>query len=272
MKQTEHHLKIYDWVASSIANKRPDTSCPLQTVRRVHPISYVDGRGAVHFEGSSDSAGQFYDTIILCTGYHYVCNFLDSQLQSSSSATLYKMIFPTHTTDGTLSFVGIPYRSEIQSQWVASILLGRLSLPTTEEMNTYVNTALKDERIQSSEHIGAAHAHKYTSQPDYVRDIIAELDKDTSRQYQYTFLEMCLSRYQRKVGDPTFAELYPNADQTSFADTVSKGRPQMAVKKPLTPCETDKHADDHIRCSHESKQEHKSPTRDTNSLSPVKFY
>ncbi|OMP02234.1 Flavin monooxygenase FMO [Corchorus capsularis] len=83
------------------------------------------------------------DIIMHCTGYKYHYPFLDTKgfvtVDDNRLGPLYKHIFPPALAPW-LSFIGIPWKIvpfplfELQSKWVASILSGRVTLPSKEEM------------------------------------------------------------------------------------------------------------------------------------------
>ncbi|XP_052210269.1 flavin-containing monooxygenase FMO GS-OX-like 3 isoform X1 [Diospyros lotus] len=83
------------------------------------------------------------DVILHCTGYKYDFPFLDTNgivtVDDNCVGPLYKHIFPPLLAPW-LSFVGLPWKVipfplfEFQSKWIAAILSGRVTLPTTDEM------------------------------------------------------------------------------------------------------------------------------------------
>ncbi|VVA91068.1 unnamed protein product [Arabis nemorensis] len=83
------------------------------------------------------------DTIVHCTGYKYSFPFLDTNgyvnIDDNCVGPLYKHVFPPALAPG-LSFIGLPwivlqfFMFEIQSKWVASVLSGRVTLPTQDKM------------------------------------------------------------------------------------------------------------------------------------------
>ncbi|MCL7042506.1 hypothetical protein MKW94_002605 [Papaver nudicaule] len=83
------------------------------------------------------------DVIVHCTGYKYNFPFLDISntvtVDDNRVGPLYKHIFPPKLAPG-LSFIGIPLMAlpiptfELQSNWVAGVLSGRISLPSEDEM------------------------------------------------------------------------------------------------------------------------------------------
>ncbi|XVE65040.1 hypothetical protein DITRI_Ditri07aG0150100 [Diplodiscus trichospermus] len=83
------------------------------------------------------------DVILHCTGYKYHFPFLDTNgivtVDDNRVGPLYKHIFPPALAP-CLAFVGIPWKVatfplfEFQSKWVASVLSGRIALPSQKEM------------------------------------------------------------------------------------------------------------------------------------------
>ncbi|XP_076957047.1 flavin-containing monooxygenase FMO GS-OX-like 4 [Bidens hawaiensis] len=83
------------------------------------------------------------DIILHCTGYKYHFPFLDTQgivtVDDNRVGPLYKHVFPPSLAPW-LSFVGLPWKIapfpqfELQCEWIAGILSGRISLPSQDEM------------------------------------------------------------------------------------------------------------------------------------------
>ncbi|CAD6227073.1 unnamed protein product [Miscanthus lutarioriparius] len=83
------------------------------------------------------------DSIISCTGYDYSFPFLDTgglvTVDDNRVGPLFEHTFPPALAP-SLSFVGIPKRVvvprfyETQARWVAQVLSGRRTLPSSEEM------------------------------------------------------------------------------------------------------------------------------------------
>ncbi|CAA7029072.1 unnamed protein product [Microthlaspi erraticum] len=88
------------------------------------------------------------DTIVHCTGYKYHFPFLNTNdyitVDDNCVGPLYKHVFPPALAPG-LSFIGLAWMSlhfflvELQSKWVASVLSGRVTLPSQDEMMEDVN-------------------------------------------------------------------------------------------------------------------------------------
>ncbi|GJN30008.1 hypothetical protein PR202_gb18281 [Eleusine coracana subsp. coracana] len=97
------------------------------------------------------------DVIMHCTGYKYRFPFLLSDNDDSAVVTvddnrvhpLYKHVFPPRLAP-TLSFIGLPFKVipfplfQLQSNWVAGVLSGRIQLPSQHQMMQDV-TALYSE-------------------------------------------------------------------------------------------------------------------------------
>uniref|UniRef100_A0A2C9WAI9 Flavin-containing monooxygenase n=1 Tax=Manihot esculenta TaxID=3983 RepID=A0A2C9WAI9_MANES len=83
------------------------------------------------------------DIILHCTGYKYNFPFLESNgivtVDDNRVGPLYKHVFPPVLAP-FISFVGLPWKVvpfrmfELQSKWIASVLSGRVALPSQEEM------------------------------------------------------------------------------------------------------------------------------------------
>ncbi|XP_034704853.1 flavin-containing monooxygenase FMO GS-OX-like 3 [Vitis riparia] len=121
---------------NSMLGKRPgyDNMWLHSTVESVHRD------GTVIFQ---DGSGVLADVIMHCTGYKYYFPFLDTNgivtVDDNRVGPLYKHVFPPALAPG-LSFVGLPWMApifavlELQSQWIAGVLSGRIGLPSQEEM------------------------------------------------------------------------------------------------------------------------------------------
>ncbi|KAL6979718.1 Flavin-containing monooxygenase FMO GS-OX5 [Sarracenia purpurea var. burkii] len=107
----------------------------------IHPIiERAHGDGTVVFQdGSVVSA----DVILHCTGYKFHFPFLDTNgivtVDDNRVGPLYKHVFPPLLAPW-LSFVGLPWKvvpfplCELQSNWIAGALSGRIALPSSDEM------------------------------------------------------------------------------------------------------------------------------------------
>lgn len=98
-------------------------------------------------------------------------------------------------TDSSLTFVGIPYRTEIQVYWTASVLAGKLSLPSTEQMLQYSHQVQQSVAEKQHAQLNPSNAHSYLNQEIYCNDIIHELNQDPTRQYAYAWTNWVLSRH-----------------------------------------------------------------------------
>ncbi|KAF2561924.1 hypothetical protein F2Q70_00014119 [Brassica cretica] len=83
------------------------------------------------------------DTILYCTGYSYKFPFLESkgrvEVDDDRVGPLFEHTFPPSLSP-SLSFVGIPRKLigfpffEAQAKWIAQVLSGKLSLPSSDHM------------------------------------------------------------------------------------------------------------------------------------------
>lgn len=90
-----------------------------------------------------DGSAVCADVILHCTGYKYNFPFLDTNgtvtVDDNRVGPLYKHVFPPLFAP-FLSFVGLPWKvvpfplCELQSKWIAGVLSGRVSLPSSDEM------------------------------------------------------------------------------------------------------------------------------------------
>ncbi|TYG77496.1 hypothetical protein ES288_D03G199800v1 [Gossypium darwinii] len=103
-------------------------------------IDHAHEDGAVVFRNGKTVLS---DLIMHCTGYKYHFPFLDTKgivtVDDNCLGPLYKHVFPPALAP-YLSFIGIPWKIvpfplfEFQSKWIASILSGRITLPSQKEM------------------------------------------------------------------------------------------------------------------------------------------
>uniref|UniRef100_A0ACD5TT74 Uncharacterized protein n=1 Tax=Avena sativa TaxID=4498 RepID=A0ACD5TT74_AVESA len=86
------------------------------------------------------------DVILHCTGYKYSFPFLGDDdetigihVDDNRVGPLYKHVFPPHLAP-QISFIGLPFKGipfplfQLQSNWVAGVLSGRIELPSENEM------------------------------------------------------------------------------------------------------------------------------------------
>ncbi|KAE8780134.1 Flavin-containing monooxygenase FMO GS-OX5 [Hordeum vulgare] len=124
----------------------PSTDFPCDTARChnlwFHPViqgAEEDG-GVVFQDGTRVKA----DVIIHCTGYKYNYPFLTDNdcvisVDDNRVGPLYKHVFPPLLAPH-ISFIGLPFKGilfpmfQLQSNWVAGVLSGRIKLPSQEEM------------------------------------------------------------------------------------------------------------------------------------------
>ncbi|KAH7862146.1 hypothetical protein Vadar_000721 [Vaccinium darrowii] len=103
-------------------------------------IESAHGDGIVVF---GDGSAVCADVILHCTGYKYNFPFLDTNgtvtVDDNRVGPLFKHVFPPLFAP-FLSFVGLPWKvvpfplCELQSKWIAGVLSGRVSLPSSDEM------------------------------------------------------------------------------------------------------------------------------------------
>ena len=144
-------------------------------------------------------------------------------------------------------------------------------------MYEYIHHFYSSNKVKNSDQIGAAHAHKYTDQPTYCRDLISEIDKDIYRKYQYLYINMQIYRHERyNVEEPTAADIMIQrgiTDNMSFADTIKK-RPMVdgddSSSKELK-CDG-KLSDDATVISNKAQRTTNDDDSSSHSNSPVKFY
>ncbi|KAG0490322.1 hypothetical protein HPP92_007185 [Vanilla planifolia] len=131
-----------------IANRSASAGTPMKlSMNNVWLHSMIErtlADGIVLFKDGSQAK---VDVIIHCTGYRYHFPFLNKDVinvDDNRVGPLYKHVFPPSLAP-SLSFIGLPWKivpfplCELQSKWVASVLSGRIALPTSEEMMDDVN-------------------------------------------------------------------------------------------------------------------------------------
>ncbi|KFK43477.1 hypothetical protein AALP_AA1G130100 [Arabis alpina] len=123
---------------------KPDTyenQSSLYSNLLIHPtIERAYENGLVVFQ---DGKAVHADVIVHCTGYKYRFPFLEPNgyvtIEDNCVGPLYKHVFPPALAPG-LSFIGLPsmalqfFMFELQSKWVASVLSGRVKLPSEDKM------------------------------------------------------------------------------------------------------------------------------------------
>ncbi|KAJ4865794.1 Flavin-containing monooxygenase FMO GS-OX-like 1 [Raphanus sativus] len=108
---------------------------------RIHPTIYrACEDGSVVFR---NGRAVYADVIVHCTGYKYHFPFLETNgyvtVEDNRVGPLYKHVFPPALAPG-ISFIGLPFMGlqffmfEMQSKWVASVLSGRVKLPSEDKM------------------------------------------------------------------------------------------------------------------------------------------
>ncbi|KAL2511478.1 Flavin-containing monooxygenase FMO GS-OX-like 3 [Abeliophyllum distichum] len=126
-------------------------------------IERVYENGEVAFQ---DGASVHADIILHCTGFNYDFPFLETNgmvtVDDRRVGPLYKHVFPPELAP-SLSFVGIPYAVvvfhmlEFQARWVASVLSGKVLLPSEKEMQTNIE---KHYRHMEEAGIPKHHTHR----------------------------------------------------------------------------------------------------------------
>lgn len=120
-------------------------------------VAEVIGSDRLRYSDGSVESG--VDVLLFCTGYRYSYPFLDHldviQVQSHRVKPLYlDLVPPAHPT---LAFVGLPYRVvpfplfELQAQWFAAFLRGRVPRLTQDEMESWIERREEALRAQGVE-------------------------------------------------------------------------------------------------------------------------
>uniref|UniRef100_A0ACD5WIL9 Uncharacterized protein n=1 Tax=Avena sativa TaxID=4498 RepID=A0ACD5WIL9_AVESA len=106
-------------------------------------VERAEKDGSVVFQ---DGSRVKTDVILHCTGYKYSFPFLGDDdetfgihVDDNRVGPLYKHVFPPHLAP-QISFIGLPFKGipfplfQLQSNWVAGVLSGRIELPSQKEM------------------------------------------------------------------------------------------------------------------------------------------
>ncbi|CAM0871205.1 unnamed protein product [Alopecurus aequalis] len=131
-----------------VARRSPATSETQSTARAnlwLHPmIEHAEEDGSVVFQ---DGCRVKADVILHCTGYKYNFPFLGDDagisFDDNRVGPLYQHVFPPHFAPH-ISFIGLHVKNllfllfQLQSNWVAGVLSGRIELPPQEEMMKHV--------------------------------------------------------------------------------------------------------------------------------------
>ena len=159
-----------------LSHKRRLCSKLPENVEQQMPIMSVCADGTVLFE---DGQERKVDCILLCTGYIFSFPFLHDdcsiQVRNNRVTHLYKHIFntkyPTLSFIGVCSFFCLFSRFSVQAQYIASMLSGRKSLPSEEQMN-----ADEEKDFQETLSLGMPehYAHGFGTRGDY-NGVIAQL-------------------------------------------------------------------------------------------------
>ncbi len=135
---------------------------------RVKPnIARIDG-SAVRFV---DGTRQEIDTIVWCTGYRISFPFLDPGVMPSegNEVALYRRV--VHPDRPGLYFIGLVQPlgaimpiAELQSEWIADVLQGRVALPAEPEMHAEIaaeEEAMRRRYVASTRHTIQVDYHPY---------------------------------------------------------------------------------------------------------------
>ncbi|CAO2143791.1 unnamed protein product [Urochloa humidicola] len=182
----------------------------------LHPqIECLCEDGQVMF---ADGSSVLADAIVYCTGYDYSFPFLDTgglvTVDDNRVGPLYEHTFPPALAP-SLSFVGIPKRVvvprfyETQARWVAQVLSGRRTLPSSEEM-----MRLAEEYLRAREMAGMPKRRAHEFFDDY--DCCDEFGE---KHYEFPRLESWKKELrwssiarQRSDGSETFRDVYHDSD------------------------------------------------------------
>lgn len=114
-------------------------TCLLGNLRECQSIKEINENGEIVFEDGSVSEA---DAILYCTGYLFDFPFLDEkcriEVENGRVFPLYKHLFNAHYP--SMSIMGLPsiicpfLLFSMQARWIINVLLGRVMLPTTNEM------------------------------------------------------------------------------------------------------------------------------------------
>jgi dimethylaniline monooxygenase (N-oxide forming) len=130
-------------------------------------VARIDG-GTVHFvDGSSAEI----DTIVWCTGYRITFPFLDSEVMSSDGnhVPLFRRV--VHPGRPGLYFIGLVQPlgaimpiAELQSEWIADVLEGKVPLPDAPTMRAEIaaeEAAMRRRYVASTRHTIQVDFHPY---------------------------------------------------------------------------------------------------------------
>ena len=121
-------------------------------------IARIDG-GTVHFADGSSAA---IDTIVWCTGYRITFPFFESELMTTEGnhVPLFRRV--VHPGRPGLYFIGLVQPlgaimpiAELQSEWIADVLEGRVALPNAPNMRAEIaaeEAAMRRRYVASTRH------------------------------------------------------------------------------------------------------------------------
>ncbi|KAG2302685.1 hypothetical protein Bca52824_031336 [Brassica carinata] len=168
-------------------------------------IEHVHEDGSVVFQNKRTILA---DVIMHCTGYKYHFPFLETSgsvtIDDNRVGPLYKHVFPPAFAP-SLSFIGIPWKVvpspfpmlELQSKWIAGVLLGRITLPSKEEMLMDITTFYALLEAQGT-------PKRYThylgiTQFEYCDWLASKCGCSGTEEWRK---EMCLKTFKRKIEHP----------------------------------------------------------------------
>ena len=130
-------------------------------------IARIDG-GEVHFVDGTSTA---IDTIVWCTGYRISFPFLGSDVidPAGNRVPLYRRV--VHPERPGLFFIGLVQPlgaimpvAELQAEWVADLLEGKVALPSAAEMRSEIEreqSAMRKRYVASTRHTIQVDFHSY---------------------------------------------------------------------------------------------------------------
>ncbi|KAK7088679.1 flavin-containing monooxygenase 5-like [Littorina saxatilis] len=161
------HPTINDELPAHLLNGRVEV--------RPH-VASLSGR-EVAFE---DGLREEVDTVILATGYDYRLDFVSPDViqVAENRVRLYKYVFPPRLPHASLAVIGLVQAigavmpiAEIQSRWAVSLLLGRVKLPDTRQMEEEIE---RRERTMDAEYYASRRHTLQTFWIEYMDEVAME--------------------------------------------------------------------------------------------------